>query len=148
MPTLKYQIVTPERVVAEGEASFVSVMTESGEITVLPNHIPLATLLRAGEMRIGTAQGEKTFAVSTGLLEVRPGGDVHILADTAEREDELDLAAIEEAKRAAAEALQSARNRNDVSFADAAAHLERELARYKVAIKKKHGGTRTPGTEV
>lgn len=138
MATLTYKILTPERLVMEGEAVSVSVMTESGEITVLPGHIPLATLLKAGEMRVRDAQGNETLlAVSTGLFEVKEKNEIVVLADTAERSDELELAAIEEAKKKAEEALLNARNREDVSLADAAAHLERELARYRVALKGK-----------
>lgn len=140
MQSLTYKILTPERLVMEGEASSISVMTEDGEITVLPGHIPLATLLKAGEMRVRDAQGnEALLAVSTGLFEVKPNNEIVVLADTAERSEELELAAVEAAKQRAEMALAEARNREDVSLTDAAAHLERELARYKVALKgKKH----------
>lgn len=135
---LKYKILTPERLVMEGEALSVSVMTESGEITVLPGHIPLATLLKAGEMRVRDVQGnESLLAVSTGLFEIKNGNEIIVLADTAERSEELELAAVEAAKQRAEQALTEARNREDVSLADAAAHLERELARYRVALKGK-----------
>ncbi len=138
MLTLSYKILTPERLVMEGEALSVSVMTESGEITVLPGHIPLATLLKAGEMRVRDVQGnESLLAVSTGLFEIKNGNEIIVLADTAERSEELELAAVEAAKQRAEQALTEARNREDVSLADAAAHLERELARYRVALKGK-----------
>ena len=136
---LTYSIVTPERIVQEGEADSVSVMTSLGEITILPQHIPLVALMKAGEMRIKNGKEEMLLATSTGLVEVRSGSNVVVLADSAERSDELELAAIEAAKKRAEEALVEARNRNDVSAADAAAHLERELARYRVAIKKGKG---------
>ncbi len=136
MTTLTYKLLTPERLVMEGEAVSISVMTENGEITVLSGHIPLATLLKAGEMRVRDAQGKETLlAVSTGLFEVKTGNEVVILAQTAERSEELELAAIEVAKKRAEEAVTLARQREDISLADAAAHLERELARYKVALK-------------
>lgn len=147
MAELKLKIVTPERVVLESTATSVTAMTENGEITVLPNHIPLATLLRAGEMRIMQGREEVALAVSTGMLQVRPGNEVVILADTAERSDELELAQIEEARQRAEETLKKVRNGDDVAFADAAAHLERELARQKVALKKKHGKVRAPENE-
>jgi F-type H+-transporting ATPase subunit epsilon len=138
MKTLTYKIITPERIVLEGEAVALSVMTDSGEITILPGHIPLASLLRAGEMRVKTADGEEELlAVSTGLLEVQKNNQIVILANTAERSEELELAEIEAAKTRAEEALKNSRHREDVTFADAAAHLERELARYRVALKGK-----------
>ncbi len=136
---LHYKIVTPERVVQEGEADSVSVMTSMGEITVLPHHVPLLALMRAGEMRIKNGKDEILLATSTGLFEVREGSQIVVLADSAERSDELELGAIEAAKKQAQENLVALRNRNDVGFADAAAHLERELARYRVALKKGKG---------
>jgi len=138
MSKLQYKIITPERIVLEGEATSLSVMTENGEITVLPGHIPLASLLKAGEMRVKTPDGKmELLAISTGLLEVQKNNQVVILANSAERSDELVLEKIEEAKTRAEDALKNIRNREDVTFADAAAHLERELARYRVALKGK-----------
>lgn len=136
MAKLKYQIVTPERIVQEGEADSISVMTALGEITVLPHHIPLLALMKAGEMRIMNGGQETLLATSTGLFEVRDGSSVVVLADTAERSEELEVAAMEAAKKLAEDNLRNLRNANDVGFADAAAHLERELARYRVAMKK------------
>ncbi len=135
MLKLRYQIVTPERVVMEGEADSLTAMTTSGEVTVLPKHVALVTLLRAGEMRVKNDGVETSIAASSGMLEVREGSEVVVLAETAERSEELELAAIETAKKRATDALANIRNRNDVAFADAAAHLERELARYRVAVK-------------
>lgn len=139
MPTLHYTIVTPERIVQEGEADSMSVMTAMGEITVLPHHVPLLALMKAGEMRIKHQGKEELLATSTGMFEVRQDGSVVVLADTAEQSEELELAAIEAAKKRAEDALKEIRNRNDVEYADAAAHLERELARYRVALKKGKG---------
>lgn len=136
---LTYTIVTPERIVQEGEADSVSVMTSLGEITILPQHIPLVALMKAGEMRIKNGKEDMLLATSTGLVEVRSGSKIVVLADSAERSDELEIVAIEAARKRAEEALVEARNRNDVSTVDAAAHLERELARYRVAVKKGKG---------
>lgn len=142
-----YTLVTPERIVASGEAEAISVMTSQGEITVLPHHVPLLTLMRAGEMRVRLRGEETIFATSTGMFEVREGGQVVILADTAEHSDELELGAIEAAKKRAEEEMQRARKANDVGYADAVVHLERELARYRVALKKqRRKGTITSAT--
>lgn len=143
MAQLKLKIVTPERIVFESTVDSLTAMTENGEITVLANHIPLATLLKAGEMRVMNGKEETLLAVSTGLLEVRGGNEVVILADTAERSEELELSAIEDAKKRAESALEEAKSKDAVSFTDAAAHLERELARYRVALKHKHRGSKT-----
>lgn len=136
MATLHLKIVTPERIVFEDEVDSATAMTETGEITVLPGHIPLVTSLRPGEMRLKKGKTEELLAVSTGFLEVRPGNQLMVLADTAERIDELELEKIEEAKERARKLVEEKRHVDDVSFAHAAAALERELARYKVAQKK------------
>ncbi|MFH1631533.1 MAG: ATP synthase F1 subunit epsilon [bacterium] len=138
MSKLTIKIVTPERVVFEDSVDSISVTTETGEITVLPNHVPLVSLLRAGEMRLTDGGNMSLLAVSTGLIEVRDGNQVIVLADTAERSEELEVEKIEEAKKLAEQRLEEARNQNDVAYADALVHLERELARHKVAMKKKY----------
>lgn len=135
---LSLKIVTPERVVYEDEVDSVTAMTESGEITVLPGHVPLVATLRAGELRCMKGKETVLLAASTGFIEVRSAREVVVLADTAERVEELELAKIEEARERARQMLTQTRHVDDVAFADAAAGLERELARYKVAIKR-HG---------
>ena len=138
MSKLSIKIVTPERVVFEDSVDSVTLMTENGEITVLPNHVPLVSLLRAGQMTLKDSGSETILAVSTGLIEVRPGNNIIILADTAERSEELEIEEIEKAKALAEKRLEEARNENEVAYADAAAHLEREIARYRVAGKRKY----------
>lgn len=137
MSAISLKIVTPERIVYEDAVDSVTVPTQAGEITVLKNHVPIISVLQPGELRTSTG-GEETFlAISSGFVEVRPGNEVVILADTAERSDELDLEKIEEARERAKKLLEEKRNVDDEAFAHAAAMLERELARHKVASKRK-----------
>jgi F-type H+-transporting ATPase subunit epsilon len=138
MDTLVLKIVTPEKIVFEDRVSSVTAMTQSGEITILPHHIPLVTQLRAGELRCQKNSEEILLAASTGFLEVRPGNQVVILADTAERMEELELEKIEAARAEAQRLLEETRGADDVAFANALAGMERETARYKVAIKRRH----------
>ena len=133
---LHYSIITPERTVAEGDADAITLPTQSGEITVLPGHAALSTLLAPGEMRVKQQKTETTLAVSTGFVKIAANA-ITILADTAERSEELELEAIEKAKAEADAALKNVRAGDDVSYAAAAAALEREIARYKVALKGK-----------
>ncbi len=134
---LTYTIITPERTVAEGQARQVSVPTQQGEITLRQGHAELTTLLVPGEMRVMAQSGEETLlAVSTGVLRVAHNA-ITILADTAERSEELALEAIERAKAEADAALKNVRAGDDIAYASAAAALERELARYRVALKKR-----------
>ena len=137
MKKLHLSIVTPERVVYEDEVDSVSVMTDMGEVTVLPDHISLVANLRAGELTLRKNGTQEFLVASTGFLEVRPNNQIVVLADTAERAEELELEKIEEARERARQLLLEKRHVDDVAFADAAAILERELARHRVAMKRK-----------
>lgn len=127
--TIHFEIVTPERVVLREEILQVSVPTATGEITVLPDHLPLVSLLQPGVIEIKRAGGQaEVMAVSGGFIEVMKD-KVVILADTAERAEELDEARVEEAKRRAVESRHRAENMDEVQFADISARIEKELAR-------------------
>lgn len=138
---INFEITTPERIVYRDEVDQVTLPTAEGEITILPNHIPLVSLLIPGALTIKKNNEETYMATSGGFIEVQPGNKVIVLADTAERSEELDIAAIEAARDRARKVLEEKRNADDVSFADAAVGLERELARLKVARKHRRGKT-------
>jgi F-type H+-transporting ATPase subunit epsilon len=123
--------------VYKDEVESLTAPTEAGEVTILLNHIPLVANLRPGEMVARSAKGEVYLSVSTGFLEVRKGNRIVILADTAERVEELDLAKIEAAREAARKLVEEKRHMNDASFAAAASALERELAREKLVRKRR-----------
>jgi F-type H+-transporting ATPase subunit epsilon len=134
MSQIKFKIVTPERVVFEDTIDAVSIPTMDGEITVLPHHIPLIGLLKAGVLRIKKGNEEVPLAVSSGVIEV-DATRVVILADTAERADELEEEKIERAREEAKKLMESKRG-DAAGFAEASALLERELARLKVARRR------------
>ncbi|MFH1583103.1 MAG: F0F1 ATP synthase subunit epsilon [Candidatus Falkowbacteria bacterium] len=132
---IKFEIVTPERVVLKEEIMQITVPTKTGEITVLPNHIPLVSSLMPGVVHIKKKGGqEEIMSISGGFLEVLKN-KVVILADTAERAEELDLTQAEEAYKRAAELKEKARRGENVDFVEVNAAIERELARTK-AIKR------------
>ncbi|MBI2459186.1 MAG: ATP synthase F1 subunit epsilon [Parcubacteria group bacterium] len=132
---IKFEIVTPERVVLKEEISQITVPTKMGEITVLPNHIPLVSSLLPGVIHAKKKNGQdEIMSISGGFLEVLKD-KVVILADTAERAEELDLAKVEEAHRRAAELKEKARRGENIDFTEVNAAIERELARTK-AIKR------------
>ena len=133
MNKIRFKIATPERVVYESEVDSVSCPTEMGEVTILPNHIPLVANLRAGELRV---DGKNIF-VAGGFLEVRPGNEVVILADAAEHEEEIDLARAEEARERARKAM-SEQTLSEEEYAATAAALEKSLARIQFAKKRKY----------
>jgi len=135
MKLLDFELTTPERVAVRAKIRQVSIPTTEGEITVLPDHLPLVAPIRAGELRLVDEKGEETIlAVSGGFVTVHPGNRLAILADTAERAEELDFKLIEEAVKRAEEVLKEKID-DEERYADATAHLAREMARWKVVRK-------------
>jgi len=139
MSTLKFKIATPEKVVYENEAvEQATIPTMDGEITVMPNHIPLVSVLKAGEMRIVDKAGSHPIAVAGGFLEVRGNNEIVILADNAERVEEIDVARAEEAHKKAQEQMEKIKNVQDVDYARLQAVIDREMNRINVGKKYKH----------
>ncbi len=133
--TIQFEIVTPERVVLHQEILQITVPTTSGEITILPDHIPLVSILQSGVIEVKrTDNVVEIMAVSGGFIEVMKD-KVVILADTAEYAAELDEARIKEAQARAEDLKKQAKNRDDVEFTEIAARIEKELAREKALNK-------------
>src|SRR3989339_1875924 len=97
MNKLKFKIITPEREIFSDVIEQVSLMTRDGEITILPGHIPLVSILQAGELKYKKNGQENILAVSGGFVEVRGDNEIVILADTAEMAQEINLKRAEEA---------------------------------------------------
>ena len=119
----------------DAEVDSVTLPTTLGEITILPHHIPLAANLAAGEIKYKSQGKENFFAVSGGIIEVKNGHEIVVLADSAEFGHEIDLQRAEEA-RDEAKKLMAQSKPTEQSMADAAAWLERSEVRIRVA--KKH----------
>lgn len=131
---IKFQIVTPERIVLEEEIRQITVPTKQGEITVLPDHIPLVASLQAGVIEIKKSDGSpEIMAVSGGFIEVLKD-KVVILADSAERGDEISLERAEEARKRAEELKEKVEHGQ---FADISAKIAKELARTKAVRRWK-----------
>ncbi len=137
---LHFELITPERVLFRQEVDEVTLPTTEGEMTILPNHAPLVVALVPGVLKVQTGKEIEDMAVSGGFIEVQQGSRVRVLADTAERGHELTLSSIEQAKARAERVMKESARLDDISYAAAAALLERELAREKVA--RKHRGSR------
>ena len=118
MATIHVDVVSAEASIFSGEAKFVALPGEIGELGILPRHTPLITRIRPGAVRIVRADtGEEEFVfVAGGILEVQPGS-VTVLADTAIRGHDLDEAKALEARKLAEEAMKNAKN--DIDFAKA-----------------------------
>lgn len=133
--TIRIDVVTAERLVFSDDADIVMVPGVEGEMGILPHHAPIMTMLKPGEVLVRKGTEEHSLAVSGGFLEVKPD-HITILADAAERADEIDIARAEEAKRRAEESLKG-RTAAEVDTANAEAALRRALARIKVAEKRR-----------
>ena len=133
MSTIHVDVVSAEASIFSGEAKFVALPGEAGELGILPKHTPLITRIRPGAVRIEKADGSEEFVfVAGGILEVQPG-IVTVLADTAIRGKDLDEAKAMEAKQRAEEALRD--NKSDVNAAAAQAELISAVAQL-AAIRK------------
>ncbi|MEA2088412.1 MAG: F0F1 ATP synthase subunit epsilon [Patescibacteria group bacterium] len=135
MKTIKFEIVTPEKTVLKEEINQITIPTKDGEITVLPNHIPLVSILVPGEIIIKKGNEEFSMSVSGGFVEVLVD-KVVILADTAERAEEIDEKRAEEARKRA-EKIKKEKTVDSREFAALSTKIEKELARIKVARKRK-----------
>jgi len=135
MSSLKIDIVTAERVVYSEEVDVVIAPGVEGQLGILPHHAPLMTTLQAGELRVRRGSEEDSLAISGGFLEVRPDR-VIVLADSAERAEEIDVARAEAAKKRAEQRLVE-RRAPGLDEARCEAALQRAMARLTVAEKIK-----------
>lgn len=131
---LQLKIITPERIVLEEAVDLVVLPTTEGEITILPDHIPLISTLASGDV-VAKVNGEVIpMAVSGGFIEVS-NNVVKVLADFAEHVSEITDDAVEKAK-ARAEEIKKMKDSNEVvDFEHYESELERSLTRVKVADK-------------
>ena len=117
MATIHVDVVSAEEQIFSGEAKFVALPGEAGELGILPQHTPFITRIKPGAVRIEKADGSEEFVfVAGGILEVQPHR-VTVLADTAIRGKDLDEAKAAEAKKLAEEAMKNAKS--DIDFAAA-----------------------------
>jgi len=132
--TIQVDVVSAEEQIFSGQAKFVALPGEAGELGILPRHTPLITRIRPGAVRIERADnGDEEFVfVAGGILEVQPNR-VTVLADTAIRGHDLDEAKANEAKRIAEEAMKNAKT--DIDFAAAQSEFA-AMAAQIAAIRK------------
>jgi F-type H+-transporting ATPase subunit epsilon len=136
MNTIHVDVVSVEESVFSGEARFVALPGESGELGILPRHTPLITRIKAGSVRIEKADGTEEFIfVAGGILEVQPDR-VTVLSDTAIRGKDLDEEKANEARLAAQEAVKNANS--DIDLAKAQSELA-VMAAQLSALRKYRG---------
>jgi len=131
---LKFEIVTAERVVYSDDVDIVIAPGVEGQLGILPSHAPLLTTLQPGELVVRKDGEETAMFVSGGFLEIMQNR-VTVLADVAERAEEIDVARAEEAKRRAERKLEERPAEMDLAAAEAA--LLRSLMRLRVAERRR-----------
>lgn len=139
MSTIKVDVVSAEQSLFQGEAKFVVLPGESGEIGVLPGHTPLITRIRPGTVKIVMPDDtEELIFVAGGLLEVQPH-HVTVLSDTAIRADDLDEAKAEQARQRAEETLRNTKDKADMAVVQA--ELDMLVAQAATARRLRKGST-------
>jgi F-type H+-transporting ATPase subunit epsilon len=136
MKTIHVDVVSAEESIFSGEARFVSLPGEAGELGIYPRHTPLITRIKAGSVRIEKEDGSEEFVfVAGGVLEVQPDC-VTVLSDTAIRGKDLDEEKAKEAKVAAEEAVKNAKS--DLDLAAAQSELAIMAAQLSALRKFRH----------
>ncbi|WP_233234265.1 F0F1 ATP synthase subunit epsilon [Bordetella sp. LUAb4] len=140
MATLHVDVVSAEAAIFSGEAKFVVLPGEAGELGILPGHTPLISRIRPGTLKIVRADDvEENVFVAGGILEVQPNG-VTVLADTAIRAADLDEAKAEAARKKAEEALRNAKDTADIAVVEAELAM---LTAQAIAARRLRGGRGT-----
>ena len=134
MATMRLEIVTAERLLYSEDVDMLVAPGVDGQLGILPNHAPLLTTLQPGEIRVDKDGDESYMAVSGGFLEVM-ANKVTILADTAERAEEIDVERAEEAVRRAQERIEN--RTSDMDLQRALLSLRRSQARLLAANRRR-----------
>jgi F-type H+-transporting ATPase subunit epsilon len=142
MSTITLEIISQEKHLATMEVDQVTVPTTTGEVTILPNHIPMFTKMVDGV--VITKIGDKTedFAVLGGFMDVGPDSNVTILADAAVKADDINTAKAEEAKRIAEQTMKN--KSSEIEFKEAEASLRKAMLELRVASTRRRQNRELP----
>lgn len=143
---IRCEIVSQDRKVFEGDVDIVVAPGAAGEMGILPHHAPLLTSLKTGVLKIRQGPREELFAISGGFMEVQPDL-VTVLADAAERSDEIDIARADEARQRAEASLKDA-PRESAAYLEAEMALRRSNLRLNVARRRRALGAMGSGDEL
>ncbi len=132
--SLKFKLVNPERTVYEGIVTQATLPTTSGEITILPHHCSYIASLQAGEIMVKEGEKEVLLAVSGGFIEFHENKLV-VLADTAERAEEIDLKRAQEARKKAQKLRSKVIATDEAEYARVLVALQKQSARIRVATR-------------
>lgn len=132
---MTFKIVTPDGIIYQNDIEKVTIPTGAGQITVLEGHAPLVSTLKPGIVYVHKSDMVSELSISSGILEIRPDGEIYLLADTAERAEHIDIDRAEKARERAEELMKKQESISDVDFARLQAVIDRELARITVGKK-------------
>ena len=141
MATMLFEMVTAERLLFSDQVESIVAPGVAGELGILPHHAPLLSILKSGELRVTKDGQEQFIAITGGFLEVLDN-KVTVLADAAERADEIELERAEEAVRRAEERI--ATRESDLDLERAVGSLQRAQVRVTVARRRRNRGTQPP----
>lgn len=134
---LHLTIVTQEKELLNNDVDSITAMTTTGEVTILPGHIPLMTKLADTELIYRTDKESHSLAVTGGFLNVEPDNTVVILADSAVRSEDINEAKVEEARKKAEETMQQEKlNKTQMFIAEG--ELRKAILQLKVARRHKN----------
>lgn len=143
---MKVSIVTPEGSVFEGDKVVsITLPTETGVITIKEDHLPIMSIIVPGEVQIlnEDTTDEVDIAISRGVVQLAGDNYLKVLADTAERAEDIDVDRAEQARKAAEELQNREQEESDIDMAMVASKIEKELARTNVGKKYKNVGRRS-----
>lgn len=132
--SLQLEIITPEKIVLKESVDEVTIPAVTGEITILPNHAPLLTRIKEGELILKKNGRNQYFAITGGFLEIRDN-NVNILADYAIRAEDIEVAKVKEAEERARKAMKEKVSNQDIAMAES--DLRRAILELNVARKRR-----------
>ena len=135
MESMPFAIVTPSGITYSDKIDKATIPTLAGEITILPDHAPLVSIVGTGEITIVKGGIDIPIAISGGMLEITPDGEVSILAEASEHVSEIDPERAEHAKKRAEELLKQEGSVADIEFAALQARLQKQLNRIHLVNK-------------
>ena len=145
--TIRCEIVSQDRLVFEGEADIVILPGTSGEMGILPNHVPLLSTLGIGVIKVRLGGQEEVFTATGGVVEVQPD-IITILADASENVEEIDIARAEAAKKRAEDLLAEDPPTDDIdTYLALEAALLRSNLRLEAVKRFRAGRARIPQAE-
>ena len=143
---LNLQVVTAERIIINEDVDSVVAPGSDGELGILPRHAPLLSGLKPGELRFRRGGDENYLAIGGGFIEVL-NNKVIVLADSAERSEEIDLERAEAARRTAEQTLANRGQMSVEQLAAAEAALRRAMVRLDIGTRRRGSRTGVPGRD-